>query len=382
MNRQLKLILFSIFLFALHTSLLVYINSSYLAQFVSEKRVGVLFTAGSLVAILLLNFLPRLLLRRGAFKILITLLLADLLSVVVFLTVHTAWAVVLFFIIYLASIMASKFLFDIYLEDFTDSAHAGRIRGVYLMLSSLAVILSPLIVSTILTQNDYWKIFLLSGVALAGATLASARNLKKIRDPKYTRVSIKELFQNAPVHRNTTLIIASNFLLNFFYAIMIIYTPIYLHQHIGFGWEQIGIIFTIMLIPFVTIQWPLGRIADLKLGEKEILTVGFIVAGISTIFLSKITTPSLALWAGALLCTRVGASAIEVMNETYFFKKVKASEASVISFYRDAEPLAYVVAPLVASAFLAFFGIQQLFILLGVLMLSGILISLSLRDTR
>ncbi len=376
------MILFGIFLFALHISLLVYINSSYLAQFVGEERVGLLFALGYMAAIVLINLMPQTVRRFGIFRTLMTLLLVDAVALAVFLTVGRGWPVALFFIIYIAAIMAGKLLFDIYLEEFTQPAHAGRVRGLYLLLFNFAVIISPLAVSAILTNNDYWKIFLLSAAALLATLIFAASKLRGIPDLAYSRTPMRALFSAAPRHRNTTRIILSNFLLNFFYAIMIIYTPIYLHQTIGFSWEQIGIIFTIMLLPFILIQWPLGKIADLRLGEKEILTAGFIVAGISTILLSKITTPSVALWAGALLATRLGAAAIEVMNETYFFKKVKAEDAGVISLYRDAEPAAYVAAPLVASGLLTFLGISQIFIVLGALMLSGVLISLSLRDTR
>ena len=41
---------------------------------------------------------------------------------------------------------------------------------------------------------------------------------------------------------------------------MIIYTPIYLHEHLLLGWDQIGFIFTIMLLPFIILEFPLGNI--------------------------------------------------------------------------------------------------------------------------
>jgi len=114
---------------------------------------------------------------------------------------------------------------------------------------------------------------------------------------------------------------------------MVIYTPIYLNQHLGIDWTQIGMIFTIMLLPFIFLQFPLGRLADTRLGEKEIMAIGFGILVVSTAALSFITTTSFWVWALALFATRVGASAVAVMNETYFFKKTNDTDADLLEFF-------------------------------------------------
>ena len=63
---------------------------------------------------------------------------------------------------------------------------------------------------------------------------------------------------------------------------MVIYTPIYLHEHIGLPWSDIGIIFTIMLLPFVLFEFPAGKLADGKWGEKEPPIIGIILIAVST----------------------------------------------------------------------------------------------------
>jgi MFS family permease len=77
-----------------------------------------------------------------------------------------------------------------------------------------------------------------------------------------------------------------------------------------------------MLLPFVFVQFPLGRLADKKWGEKEILSLGFIIVAIATGLISFISGGSMILWMTILFITRIGAATIEIMCDTYFFKKV------------------------------------------------------------
>jgi MFS family permease len=139
-----------------------------------------------------------------------------------------------------------------------------------------------------------------------------------------------------------------------------------------------------MLLPFIFIQIPTGRLADRRLGEKEMLSIGFIIMALSTIIMYFINSSSLIIWALILFGTRVGASVVEIMCDVYFFKKVDNCNANLISFYRMARPFAYITAPLIASIVLSFsgFGINYLFLVLGVMMFSGLVFSLSILDTK
>ena len=81
--------------------------------------------------------------------------------------------------------------------------------------------------------------------------------------------------------------------------------------------------------------------------------------------------------------TRVGAAIIEVMSENYFFKSIKEENADEISFFRNTNPVSFILAPLLAIlVFLVVPSFQFLFYILGVVMLCGFLISLRLRDVK
>ncbi len=156
----------------------------------------------------------------------------------------------------------------------------------------------------------------------------------------------------------------------------------YLRDYIGFSWTQIGLIFTLMLLPFVIFEVPVGEMADNKYGEKEFLTIGFIVMGLATLFISFITAQVLFIWAAVLFITRIGASFVEVSTESYFFKQVNQSKTDVISFFRVTRPISFIVAPILATISLQFIPFQYMFIVIGTLMIVGSHYSLALHDTR
>ena len=161
---------------------------------------------------------------------------------------------------------------------------------------------------------------------------------------------------------------------------MIIYTPIYLHETVGFDWETIGVMFTVMLLPFVLLEAPLGRLAD-SWGERRILSIGFAITAVTTGLIAFVTDHNAVIWAAILFGTRVGAAMIEVMTDTYFFKKVDASRTNTISFFRTARPLAYVVSPIVATLLFTVFDKKGLFVFLGFLMLYGLRYSYAIKET-
>jgi len=167
--------------------------------------------------------------------------------------------------------------------------------------------------------------------------------------------------------------------LQFFYVWMVIYTPIYLYAHLGFSWKEISLIFTVMLLPFVLIQFPLGKYSD-KIGEKKMLMFGFLIATLATLSLFFIEKHAIWIWAIALFCTRIGAAIIEVMSDVYFFKHIKRENDEFIAIYRNTAPLSYVLAPFVA--FIAFFFVPSfnfIFLILGVLMFYGVYLSSTIK---
>lgn len=146
--------------------------------------------------------------------------------------------------------------------------------------------------------------------------------------------------------------------------------------------DILSVIIPVALLPFIFFEAILGRIADTKLGEKEIVTAGFLLMAVATMGLSWITSTSVVVWAVALLITRIGASAVESMIESYFYKKVGPEEINLVTFMRMVRGSAYIVGPLLGSLVLSFINFRFLFFTLGIIVLTSIPYTLTIKDTK
>lgn len=370
------------FFIALHAFLTLYINSSALAELFADTTISVLYALGSLFGITALLIVPRILRNVGDVRATIGVIALDIVALVVLTLNPHPFAFLGAFLVHIILIRVLQLDIDIFLETATDKRKEGTQRGFFLTITNTALVLSPLIVGFLLADTEaYSRVYFVSLLALIPAFLLILFSYRHFKDPAYhhTRMSVmfRKIFQRAYLRH----IFAANFLLRLFYAIMVIYTPLYLHLEIGLPWNVLGVIFTVMLLPFALLEYPLGRLADTKYGEKEILVIGFLIMAITTALISFTTTTNFIVWALLLLATRVGASAVEIMTETYFFKKADVSDADIVSAYRIVEPFAYIVGSGLVSILLVFVDVRYVFVFLGALLLFGCTVSLKLRDT-
>jgi len=382
MKKKISAMFFVGFILNLYIALPAYINSTFLSEFMSERLVGLVYTFGSVLAVLGLIFWPQVLRKFGNYKLSVINLILGILAV---LALALSKDPVIIFIALALSLALGRLLIfnnDIFLENLSTDSETGGIRGLFLSASNFAWVISPMIAAFLLGDDLYSRLYLATAATALPIILIFYSKFRKFRDPVYDNVpfwgTVKELMRKKNVRR----VVMINIMLRFFYAWMVIYTPIYLHQHIGFAWSEIGLIFTIMLLPFVLLEIPLGKVADSYLGEKELIISGFLIISISTAYLSFISGSNLLVWAGVLFITRVGASMLEIMSETYFFKKIDGRDSNLLSFFRMTGPLAYIVAPLLATIILSFIDIKYIFLVLGIIMLYGLKYSYNLKDTK
>jgi hypothetical protein len=368
------------FLFNLSYAIPTYVNSTFLAQFIDAKFVGIIYTASSILAIAAFIEMPDFIKRIGNWRTTIGLLFLQVFSLVGLTSGKGALAIISAFIINFVTISLINFTLDVFLEEFSPDTKTGKIRGSYLTIINTAWLVSPFLASRILGDSAFGNVYVTSTLLLIPVIALVFFNLQKIREPNYSRMPFWQSFGQVWADRDVKGVLLLQFLLQFFYAWMIIYTPIYLHETVGFEWSTIGVMFSIMLLPFVLVEAPLGRLAD-RAGEKTMLSIGFFIIGVSTISIAFITDANAILWTALLFMTRVGAATIEVMADTYFFKKVDASRTDIISFFRTARPLAYVISPIIATILFIVFDMRGLYVFLGLLMLYGLRYSFSIQDT-
>ena len=365
------LIFVAVLLLSFHFYFTYFINSTYITGYVGEKNIGYVYALIGLVNIIVFLLAPKLLRRFGNVRLTtsFTLLAAACLIVLAF---NTSFAVVIStFIIYEAIAPLLFYTLDIFLEKFSSIAEMGSIRGIYLTMMNLPTMITPFIVGLILTKPDYWKVYLIGAAFLVPFLIIILANFRSFNDPEYPRIDVKDLARTFYQNHNVFDVFLDNFLLNLFFAWMVIYMPIYLRYHIGFEWSAIGLMFSIMLLPFILFQIPVGRYEDEKHDEKSLLILGFTIISCATMLIPFIVGQNFVIWTAVLFITRVGASIVEVSSESYFFKHIHTDNAGFISLFRMTRALPYVIIPLV-GVLLSFIDFKYIFLVLGIIMTLGV----------
>ncbi len=382
MKNHIKIIYLAGFLFSIPLALTSYINSTFLENYVGEYYVGIIYVLASFISVVGLLKMPRILTLFGNRIAILIFTLLGFLSLVILALSHnvllTIFGIVMYFI-------ATDFIIaslDVFIEYFSKNKGIGKFRGLYLMIINFAWILAQMISGSIIEKSSFQGIYFFSAGFMFLVSIIFIIFLRDFVDPKYTKVPITKTIKVFLKNKSISKIYLINLILKFFFAWMVIYTPIYLYEYLGFGWEQIGLIFTIMLIPFVLVDYPLGRLSD-KMGEKKMLIAGFLVTIFFTFLIPFIGKPGVWIWAIILFGTRVGAATIEIMAESYFFKEIGERNADEISFFRNTYPLSFIIAPLVAIPVLLFVpSFKYIFFVLSAILLLGFFITLRLKDKK
>lgn len=371
------------FFVTLHVALVTYTNSNALARVVVENRIPFVYTLGFILGLIALIVVPRLLRDIGDVRTTIVFIVLEMVALVGLALFPTSPLFILFFLLHLIIPPLLILDIDVFLEHATKTESTGGTRGLLLTILSSAFVISPLIAGFVVGPHDvYSRIYFLSALVLLPALGIILVSFKHFKDPSYRQIHLLQAIKGVIAHKNIRGIFVSNLLLRGFYAVMVIYMPLYLHHELLMPWTTIGVIFTVMLLPFVLFEYPLGLLADTRFGEKEILAGGFLICAIATALLPFIPATAFVMWGVALFMTRVGASAIESMNDTYFFKKVGPSDTETMALYRMLEPMSYIIAPLLTGLALQFIEVRFVFLILGVIMAFGIPVALRLKDTR
>jgi MFS family permease len=370
------------FLFTLHIAILAYINSTFLTQIIKENYVGLLYTISSILIIILLTKSSRILNNFGNKKLTLFFLLVNILALIGLIFSSNPLIIMGSFVLFMATNTLVYFCIDVFIEHFSNPQKTGVIRGLYLTIINTAYVASPLIAAFLIAKNDYKAVYLVSLFLVIIMTLGLIFSVKTFKDKKYIREPINQTYKHLKKDKNLFSIVSINFLLQFFYAWMVVYTPIYLHNHLNFGWDKIGLIFMIMLIPFVFLGLPIGILVDkYKVSKKKLLFLGFIIISLSTISIAFLFSTKIILWAVVLFITRIGASIIEATSEISFFDKITDKETNLLSVFRDMFPVAYIVAPLTATLIFLFIPFESsFFLILGLIMMIGFYFVSKIKD--
>lgn len=381
-TKKIFLVYFLFFVFGFCVSLVTYVTSGFFEQAWNEVNVGVLFLIPSIFDLLALFFLHRLVRKYGTSASLIFFLCTHIIFLATLIGFGISKTSAVFMMGYLLILTLIYAVLDIVLESFSIDQRSGRIRGMYLTFGNIGFLFGPVISTNILELWGYPALFLLILVLTFFVFCMALFGLRQENKFYSEHVSARRVWFSVKNERDIFSIYLISVTLEFFYAIMVIYMPLYLLFMKGMSWSEIGFIFFFMLIPFVVLQYPAGRIADMYIGEKELIIFSLVIMVIFTAVIPFVQTTDWVLWALVLFGTRVGAAIIDVLRDSYFYKKVDAHNVSLIDFFRTARPIGVITASGISFVLLLFFSMKAVFFLLVFILLLAFFPAFRLHDSN
>ncbi len=376
----------ALLLFSLHWAVVLYVNSSYLEQFVSSTTVGTLYIVSAVLTVLAFLFATPVLSRFGNIRTISVISALEFIALIGMAFSENPYAAVLFFIVHQAVVPLCLFSLDIVMEELIGAKEGttGEKRGLLLTIMSLTGAVAALGMGKLVGAGtpNFELVYLASALLLLPFFYILFTKLRGFRDPDYPALRIFEgviAFWNERDVRN---VFFAHFLLQLFFAWMVIYTPLYLATVIGLNWEEIGIVLFAGLMAYVFLEYVIGIVADKYIGEKEMMAFGFAVIAISTSWFVFLGDSSIIAWMIAMFMTRVGASFVETTTESYFFKHTESKDANVIGLFRVTRPLSYVIGAFLGAVMLNLLDFHLLFVVLGLLMVPGLFFAMALKDTK
>ena len=371
-------------LYAFHYGIPLYASSSFLHQYFGSSKISAIYMVGSLLTLLVSIHFTKYLHRFHTYNFTLSVVIAEILTTLAFSLTNNPWVILFFFTIHFCLSTLLYIIISVFIENLTPHAETGMIRGLFLTLLNLGILVSPFIGAALLAHKGYTELYIISAVVLVPFIYFLKRYFKHMPDPGYRSLDMIAAGKRAFTNINLRGALMSVLLLECFYAVMVIYSPLYL-ESIGIPLTTyLSAILPIALTPFVIMPYELGIIADNKLGEKELLILGLIIMAITTLSIVVISTTNTIIWAGILIVSRVGASCVETMAFTYYFKKINNQDASLVALIGNMRSVATVIVGfmgmIMAPLMVNYPGI--IFIILGLALLLGVTYVLPIKDTK
>lgn len=368
-----------------HFFLALTILAPYLSQYIQEAHTALVVAAGALLSLIAFPYVPALIRAYGVRAITLAYLALSGISLAILSFSASPIAAVICIALFCAYQPIIGYLLDLLLESTISSeTETGRIRTLFLTCGNIALLFAPIIIGAVLGDgNNYEMIFIIAAASVVAAVLV----LAQVR-PTDTGTPVVSKFKDV-IHclagdRDIQAVAIAFGVLQFMYNLAPFFVPLYLHNHLGIPWSQLGPIFAIMLIPFVVLEYPVGYLADRYFGDREMMALGLLIMGTAFATTAFIVpgTPLVAIML-ILLITRIGAAVAEATIESHFFRRVSSRDTSSVAVFRMIRPTAALVAPLLGAVILMTSSYSVLFFSTGILIIIfGVASALSIKDIR
>ena len=380
-EKKLRLLSLISFLFGFAQALLMYVTSDYFSKALRGDNVSSIYFIVYVVALIGLLNIHKVIKALGKAQAFLIFFLVQICLLTFLMFTSPSFLGMILLMLYLIANYFAWVILDVVIEEYSEDKKSGRIRGFHLMILSAGTLIGPFLSTNILTDFGFNGLFISVLVLNCIMFLFSLIGLRSVKGTFRGSLTIRDLGLKVLTNKDVLNIYAISLALEAFYALMIVYTPLYL-INLGISWEQIGIIFTIMLIPFVILEYPIGYLADKKFGEKEMLIIGLFIMSVSAGGIFFIHSTSIFVWSIALLLTRIGAAAVETLRDSYFYKKIDGRDVDLISFFRTTRSVGYMLATGLSAMLLIIAPMRYIFLLVAAMVFVGLYPAFKLVDNK
>lgn len=368
------------FFYTFSMALVLYFNSTLISELAGPKAVTPIFSIAALITITAYLGFNKIITLYGSFR-----------SAIGFMSINTVALLLIGLypnqiVIVITSLIAQLVITslialntDIFLESESEDATTGNTRGLFLTFVNVAFFLAPVIGGVLASYYNLQITYLFASFVSFIAGMILILKMNKFKDPKYSSLNTITDLINSFKRVTLAPIFYVQLLLQSFYALMVIYSSLYLHQIVGLPLESIGLIMSTVLIAFILVEWPVGRLLDYR-SSTLINSVGIIILGGSlfVLGLTPIQSP-MAVWIIILFISRIGAAIVEITSEVTFFKAINATDTNALEVFRMLRPISYLLIPIVAGTVLTFVSYNALFIMMGtIIIITGLYASTKL----
>ena len=382
-KKNLKLMYFLTLVLAISTALPTFIQSNFLEGLFGVSSVGLFFVVANIITFFCILIFPNFIRKVSNIRLAMIVGIISFVSLLGLSFFNNVYLILLFFTSVTVASSLVWINMDLFVESFSNNAETGKIRTLFFTFANAGWIMAPVLAGYLSQNGSYSKVYLVAALAVLPFLALLFTHRKKLRiKAVYDKVNLVKAFSFLRHNFNLRGIFVIALLLQIFYSSAVVFVPLYLHQYLGFGWESLGLMFSVMLIPFVLLEVPAGILADKYWGEKEILSFGLFILILSLALFYITSSTSIFIWTGLLFLSRVGAALVESMRESYFFKIVDIENLQIINLFRTTGPLGYLIGSAIGATITWFLPLKFVFIFVAVIMLIGFYYIYSIKDTR
>ena len=226
-NKLLLVTYMMTFLFALHYAIPLYATSSYLHTYFNSSIVSAIYMIGSMLALIASINIAKSVKKFHTYKFTFSIALLEIVIITIFGHTQNIYLLPIFFIVHFVLQVLLNVSLNIFIENFTIHAKVGSIRGLFLAIFNLAILISPFIGGAILKYSSFSTLYTVSACILIPYLFFLHKYLKHTKEPAYHQINLIEASRKVLNNKNLRAAFIGELVVQSFYATMVIYSPLY-----------------------------------------------------------------------------------------------------------------------------------------------------------